>query len=242
MPMALMRVQKWLSDSGQCSRRQGERLIRAGRVSVNGRIVTVLGTKIDPETDRVEVNGRPISGSEEKIYIALNKPRGFVSSCRHGNENLVIDLVDVPQRIFPVGRLDKESTGLLLLTNDGSLHHCLSHPSFDHEKEYEVTVDGHISDNALKYMAKGMPLKGVRTREAQVSRVSDIKFRIILKEGRNRQIRRMVRKVGHQVIELNRIRIANVFLGDLATGAWRYLAPVEKKKLLLFCMECNSGN
>jgi 23S rRNA pseudouridine2605 synthase/23S rRNA pseudouridine2604 synthase len=230
--MSLVRLQKWLSEAGVCSRRQGENLIRAGRVGVNGRVVTVLGTKIDPNTDAVAVDGRPVVGPTSKIYIALHKPAGYVTSCRHPGERLVIDLVAAGSRIFPVGRLDKDSTGLLLLTNDGPLHHYLSHPSFNHEKEYEVIADGPIADNELAYMARGMPLQGIKTRPAKVTRLGETRFRIVLKEGRNRQIRRMVRKVGRRVVSLKRIRIAHIVLGDLAEGDWRPLTAQEQKKLI----------
>lgn len=230
--MSSIRIQKYLSQAGFCSRRKAENLMRAGRVRINGQIATVLGTRIDPETDRIEVDGRPVSASTQKVYIALHKPKGYVTSCDHPGQDLVVDLVDVPQRIYPVGRLDKDSTGLLLLTNDGRLHHQLSHPSFDHEKEYEVTVQHPIADDALQSLAEGVILKGVRTRQAKVVRISGRRFRMVLKEGRNRQIRRMVGKLGHAVMRLKRIRMANVRLGNLPVGAWRHLSAAEKKKLL----------
>ena len=232
--MPLIRLQKWLSEAGVCSRRQGENLIRAGRVVVNGRVVLEMGTKIDPTVDVVAVDHKVIQIRSEKIYIALYKPTGYVTSCRHPGEKLVIDLVPLSERLIPVGRLDKDSSGLLLLTNDGPLHHLLSHPSFDHEKEYEVTVNRHIEDGALAYMAKGMPLKGVMTRPAKVKRLSADAFQITLKEGRNRQIRRMVRKVGHRVVTLKRTRIVHIRLGDLKEGQWRYLTPPEIRKIEQF--------
>ena len=130
-----MRLQKFLSTAGICSRRRGEALIKAGRVSVNGQIVVELGTKIDPAKDQVSFDGRPIKYEQRLVYIVLNKPVDYVTSCRHPGEKIVLELVDIAQRVYPIGRLDKDSTGLLLLTNDGRLHHKLSHPSFDHEKE-----------------------------------------------------------------------------------------------------------
>jgi 23S rRNA pseudouridine2605 synthase/23S rRNA pseudouridine2604 synthase len=145
---------------------------------------------------------------------------------------LVVDLVDLPHRVYPIGRLDKDSVGLLLLTNDGRLHHQLSHPSFDHEKEYEVTVQHPIADGVLHRLARGVDLEGVKTRQARVKRLSGRRFRIVLKEGRNRQIRRMVSKMGHNVVRLKRIRMANVRLGNLPSGNWRHLTAAEKKKLL----------
>ena len=227
-----MRLQKFLSAAGVCSRRKGEQFIRDGRVTVNGQIVVELGTRVDPLKDRVGLDGRQVHYAPEAVYIALNKPAGYVTSCRHPGEKIVLDLVDIPRRVYPVGRLDKDSTGLLLLTNDGRLHHRLSHPSFDHEKEYEVTVARPISRGALQKIAAGILLEGTRTRPARVSRISARRFRIVLQEGRNRQIRRMVSKVGNQVTRLQRKRIANIKLGRLAPGKWRYLRPAEKKQLL----------
>jgi 23S rRNA pseudouridine2605 synthase/23S rRNA pseudouridine2604 synthase len=230
--MGDIRIQKYLSSAGVCSRRKAESYIRAGRVHVNGKPVTVLGTKIDPHKDRIEVDGKPVGAPAQKIYIALNKPKGYVTSCDHPGEALVVDLVDLPDRIYPIGRLDKDSVGLLLLTNDGRLHHRLSHPSFDHEKAYEVTVQHPIDDGVLAHLSQGVVLKGVKTRPARVERLSGRRFRIVLKEGRNRQIRRMVSKMGHKVVRLKRIRVANIRLGNLPAGAWRHLSAAEKKTLL----------
>ena len=229
--MSSIRLQKFLSQAGFCSRRKGEEYIKAGRVTVNGEAVTQLGTKVDPETVRVEVDGIPVDLHAELIYIALNKPQGYVTSCDHPREKIVLDLVDIDQRVYPVGRLDKDSTGLLLLTNDGRIHHRLSHPSFDHEKEYDVTVAGPISNGSLKKMEKGLPLMGTRTRPASIRRISSRRFRITLQEGRNRQIRRMVRKVGNRVVKLKRIRVAGINLERLAPGQWRYLQSGEIAQL-----------
>lgn len=235
--MALIRLQKWLSEAGVCSRRHGENLIRTGKVRVNGAVVTTLGTKIDPEKDRVQVDGRPVQVDSQKIYVALHKPRGYVTSCDHPGQQVVIDLIDIKERIYPVGRLDKDSTGLLLLTNDGRLHHRLSHPSFDHEKEYEVTVERPIDDSALLRLAEGMPVLGSMTRPARVRRLSGRHFRIVLLEGRNRQIRRMVKQLGYQVKQLKRIRIAHIHLGGLPEGAWRHLTRAETKQLMAHVVE-----
>ncbi len=227
-----MRLQKFLSAAGVCSRRKGEEFIKAGRISVNGEVIVELGTKIDPDQDRVEVDGKAIQPSNTLVYIALNKPKDYVTSCSHPGQKVVVDLVDVSERIYPVGRLDKDSTGLLLLTNDGRLHHRLSHPSFDHEKEYDVTVARPISEGALKKMRDGLPLMGTKTRPARITRISHRRFRIVLQEGKNRQIRRMVRKVGNEVTRLQRQRFASIKLGNLPPGKWRYLSPGEKKSLL----------
>ena len=229
--MNLIRLQKYLSQAGVCSRRKGEEFIRQGRVTVNGVVVTKLGTRVDPAGDMVRWDGKLVQFHGESVYIALNKPEGVVSSCDHPGEKTVVDLVRVDQRVYPVGRLDKDSTGLLLMTNDGRLHHSLSHPSFDHEKEYEVTVEKHITDGALNKLARGLSLQGKRTRRAKVKRLSPQRFRIILQEGRYRQIRRMVRKVGWRVVLLNRVRIACIHLGALQPGQWRYLDTEEVARL-----------
>lgn len=229
--MSLMRLQKYLSAAGFCSRRKGEEIIQAGRVGVNGRVVTRLGTKVDPDKDRVTVDGNPLQMKTALIYIALNKPPGYVTSCEQDNDRIVMDLVDIPERVYPVGRLDKDSCGLLLLTNDGRIHHRLSHPSFDHEKEYEVSVAEPIPAGALKSMAKGLPMMGTKTRPAEIKRMSARRFRIVLQEGKNRQIRRMVRKVGGRVVALKRIRIANIRIGRLPQGKWRHLSETEVKAL-----------
>jgi len=229
--MPLLRLQKYLSAAGVCSRRKGEEFIKNGRVTVNGKLVVELGTKIDPEKDQVCINGKTVKEEYNPVYIALNKPADYVTSCSHPGEKIVLDLVDIPQRIYPVGRLDKDSSGLLLLTNDGRLHHKLTHPSFDHEKEYDVTVVKPITDGALRKMAAGLPMMGTKTRPARIQRISARRFCIVLQEGKNRQLRRMVRKVGNQVTKLKRIRVAGIKLGRLPLGKWRYLTEKEKQAL-----------
>jgi 23S rRNA pseudouridine2605 synthase/23S rRNA pseudouridine2604 synthase len=227
----MMRLQKFLSSAGVCSRRKGEKYIKAGDVCVNGVQITELGRKVDPHKDTVTIWGKTVKISEKKIYIALNKPRGYVSSCSHPGEKIVLDLIDLPNRVFPIGRLDKDSTGLLLLTNDGPIHHRLSHPSHDHEKEYVVTLSTPLPVGALRHMAEGLPLMGTKTRPARIVKISERRFKITLKEGRNRQIRRMVRKVGGRVKALKRIRFAHIHLGRLAEGQWRHLSHKEIVRL-----------
>ena len=227
-----IRLQKYLAEAGVCSRREGERMILDGRVAVDGRVVTELGTRVEPETVHVTVDGKPVESAEQPIYIVLNKPPGYVSSCRHRDEKIVLDLIDIGRRIFPVGRLDKDSEGLLLLTNDGRLHHRLSHPSFNHEKEYEVTVARPLSNSELQKMATGIVLKGRVTRPARIRRLTGNKFRMVLQEGRNRQIRRMLGQLSHEAIRLKRIRMAGIRLGGLPRGAWRHLTGKEKADLL----------
>jgi pseudouridine synthase len=227
-----VRLQKFLSAAGACSRRKGEQFISQGRVRVNGVVITELGSRVDPEQDRVELDQKPVIIQKALAYVVLHKPRGYVTSCHHRGEPIVLDLVDIPQRIYPVGRLDKDSTGLLLLTNDGRLHHRLSHPSFDHEKEYDVVVSDPISDHALATLARGLTIDGVMTRPARIQRLGASRFRIVLQEGRKRQIRRMAEHVGSRVMELKRIRMACISLGDLSPGQWRHLTSAERAQLL----------
>ncbi len=229
-----MRLQKFLSTAGVCSRRKGEEFIKAGRVKVNGKTVIEQGVQVDPESDRVEVDGKIIRDDQTMIYVMLNKPAGYITSRSHRGEKIVLDLIDVEQRVNPVGRLDKDSTGLLLLTNDGRLHQHLTHPSFDHEKEYTVEVKDPIDDVALGQFREGLFLDGVKTRPASVKRINNRKFRIILKEGKKRQIRRMVEKVGNQVVNLHRIRISTLLLGNLKMGQWRYLSKKEINALKIY--------
>lgn len=228
----MMRLQKFLSTAGICSRRKAEEFISAGRIRVNGSIITRPGTKVHPHNDVVKFDGKPVEFSQKLIYIALNKPEGYVTSCSRQKDPIVLDLLDIPLRIYPVGRLDKDSCGLLLITNDGNLHQRLSHPSFDHEKEYDVTVALPISNSDLDRMARGMHILGTKTRSAVVRRISGKRFRITLKEGRNRQIRRMVRKIKNNVVILQRVRIATIKLGNLPKGKWRHLSEKENKGLL----------
>ncbi|MFU8770098.1 MAG: pseudouridine synthase [Desulfotignum sp.] len=226
----LMRLQKFLARAGVCSRRAAEKLIIDGRIQVNGDTITTLGTQVDPKTDAVCFDGSRVCLPDSMvfIYIAVNKPRGVVTSCvrKHG-DRIILDLVPIPDRIFPVGRLDKDSQGLVLLTNDGDLHNILSHPSHNHEKEYRVTTAHPVRDTDLTAMARGMVIQGKRTRKAKVTRISKDRFTIVLKQGLNRQIRKMVGQTGNRVETLERVRMAGVLLGDLAPGAWRHLTPGE---------------
>jgi len=225
-----MRLQKFLAKAGVCSRRAAEKLMVDGRIKVNGDTVTTLGTQVDPKTDQVVCDGKPVRLSRIKgfVYIVVNKPRGVVTSCaRTHNDRIILDLVPIPDRIFPVGRLDKDTQGLVLLTNDGDLHNRLSHPSHNHEKEYQVTTTHPVKDADLDAMARGMVIQGKKTRKARVRRMAKNRFTIVLKQGMNRQIRKMVGKTGNRVQTLLRVRMANISLGDLQPGAWRYLTPEE---------------
>jgi len=200
-------------------------------VSVNGTVVKALGTKADPAKDKICLDGKQVSYTSEKkreyTYLAVNKPAGVVTTCSQKNAKIILDLVPVKQRVYPVGRLDKDSVGLVLLTDDGELHNRLSHPSHDHEKEYLVYAVRPVSDQDLSAMAKGMLIDGQKTRRARVRRVSETGFKMVLKQGLNRQIRKMVGKTGNEVAMLKRIRMANVQLGNLPSGKWRHLTPKE---------------
>lgn len=230
-----IRLQKILAHSGLCSRRKAETFILEGRVSVNGTVVKALGTKADPAKDRICLDGKKVAYTSEKkreyTYLAVNKPSGVVTTCSQKNAKIILDLVLVKQRVYPVGRLDKDSVGLVLLTDDGELHNRLSHPSHDHEKEYLVYAVRPVSDQDLTLMAQGMMIDGKKTRRARVRRVSETGFKIVLKQGLNRQIRKMVGKTGNEVAMLKRIRMANVRLGNLPPGKWRHLTPKEVKGL-----------
>ncbi|TWI73214.1 23S rRNA pseudouridine2605 synthase [Desulfobotulus alkaliphilus] len=229
-PSEGIRLQKYLADAGLCSRREAERRIEKGRVRINGKTVREMGLRVKPG-DLVEMDGKKAEANDPFIYVMLHKPAEVVTSCRHRGERVVTDLVDLPFRIFPVGRLDKDSTGLVLLTNDGPLHHRLSHPSFDHEKEYLVETAPALDAKALKQMAEGIVIEGRKTRPAKVFPQNRNAFRIVLLEGRNRQIRKMVAACGAEVLRLHRIRMAVLNLGSLPSGEWRHLTPEEVAKL-----------
>ncbi|OQY00581.1 MAG: pseudouridine synthase [Desulfobacteraceae bacterium 4572_130] len=226
-----MRLQKFLSMSGVCSRRKGEEYIVKGRISVNNKIITSLGTKIHSEKDYIAFNNKRIffSPNKENIYIILNKPLGYVTSCSHKGEKTVLDLVNIKKRVYPAGRLDKNSKGLILLINDGDLHNKLLHPSYNHEKEYIIETFNPVGDHDLDKMAQGIMLDNKKTRRARVKRISQYSFNIILKQGINRQIRRMVQKIGNRVKVLKRIRIGSIKLSNLKEGKWRYLNSNEIK-------------
>ena len=227
----IMRLQKFLANAGICSRRKAEEYISQGRVKVNNKIIVEPGTKVNPEKDKVFFDNNKVilNQKKENIYIALNKPVGFISSCFHSHrkEKIILDLIDIKERIYPVGRLDKDSEGLILLTNDGDLHNKLSHPSFDHEKEYDVKTYKVIFNDALKSMEQGIIIDGEKTRKSRVTRLSKFRFEIVLKQGRNRQIRKMLESVGNRVKSLKRIRVANIKLGTLRQGEWRHLTKKE---------------
>ncbi|PID86361.1 pseudouridine synthase [Candidatus Gracilibacteria bacterium] len=225
-----MRLQKYMSESGVCSRRKAEEFIRKGFVKVNGQIATI-GMSIIKGKDSVELDYKVVKEQKEFVYYKINKPRGIETTCSQNGKDSIIDIVDINKRVFPVGRLDKDTTGLILLTNDGRLTNYLIHPRYEHEKEYIVEVFGKIDDDSLKRMSRGLLILGSYTKKAKIKRLSAGKFSIILKEGRNRQIRRMCQAVGYSVKKLKRIRIENIEIGDLDKGEYKELTYKEKKEL-----------
>jgi len=227
--MTLIRLNKHLAGLGVASRREADVLISKGKIKVNGKVVTEMGTKIDPDADKIEVSDSVVQDREKLVYIALNKPKGYVCSVKPTKQdpNIALDLIDIPERIYPVGRLDKETTGLLLLTNDGTFVNKIIHPSSESEKEYEVTFFQQIPMGAIKKLEAGVKLEGSKTLPTKVRKIGPAKIRIILKEGKNRQVRRICQKVGYPVKTLKRVRIKNLELGDLESGKWRYLTKRE---------------
>ena len=229
------RLQKYLSRAGIASRRKSEKLILAGLVKVNNKVVKELGTKIDPEKDKVIVNDNPVS-PKKLVYYAVYKPKGYTCTVSDPHaEKFVTELVPKALNVYPVGRLDKNSRGLLILTNDGALAQKISHPSFESEKEYEVLVSGHPSERVIWQLEHGTFLGDFKTQPAKIKVLEQFahrtSFQVILKEGKKRQIRRMFDKFHHDVIDLKRMRIKNLFLGDLKEGECRELTPSEVNDL-----------
>lgn len=233
----ILRLQKYLAGAGVCSRRAAETLIRAGRVTVDGLVVTELGVKVDASASTVCVDGRTVRLKESATYILLNKPRGVVTTVRdtHGRTTVMDVLGDVGSRLYPVGRLDQDSQGLLLLTNDGSLAFRLLHPSHKIAKTYLVTVHGRPSSSALEQLRQGVEIEGKTTLPCEIrvkgtTRRSTV-LEIVLKEGRKRQIRAMFDTIDHAVIKLMRTRIGPLKLGRLPAGKWRMLSDSEVTSL-----------
>ena len=231
--MALLRLNKYLADQGVASRREADRLISDGLISVNGKVIKEMGVKVDPEKDKVTVSNQVIERQKKLVYIALHKPASYVTSVKRTRvePKIILDLINIKERVYPVGRLDKDTTGLLILTNDGTLTYTLTHPSVECEKEYEVRVDGQIKKGQMDKLKAGVKLWGKKTKETRVKKIAPNRMQIVLTEGKNRQIRRICQKVGLPVKKLKRIRIKNLKLGSLQEGKWRYLTPQEVKML-----------
>lgn len=220
-----IRLNKFISETGFCSRREADKLIDEGKVTVNGKIPE-MGTQVST-TDYIEINGKPLKKKEEFVYLAFNKPVGITCTTEHKVKGNIIDFINFPKRIFPVGRLDKPSQGLIFLTNDGDIVNKILRSGNNHEKEYIVTVDKPISPDFIKSMANGIPILSTTTKKCFVKKESKYVFRIILTEGLNRQIRRMCEYLGYSVVRLERLRIMNVSVDNLPIGKWRYLTQNE---------------
>jgi 23S rRNA pseudouridine2604 synthase len=225
-----VRLNKYISETGVCSRREADKWIEAGRVTCNGQ-PALLGTRV-ADGDDIRIDGKPIGAKKAQIYLALNKPVGITCTTEADVEDNIIDLVGYPERIFPIGRLDKESEGLILLTNDGDIVNEILRSENNHEKEYLVTVDRAITDLSLEIMANGVKIMGELTKPCRVGRIDRQSFRMILTQGLNRQIRRMCSALGYRVQRLQRVRIMNVRLGKLRSGEWRHLTASELQGLL----------
>ncbi len=237
------RINKFLSQAGFCSRREADKFIADGRVTINGDVAE-MGAKIKTE-DKICVDGEKISKQKmKKLYIIFNKPKGIVCTTDSGVEkDNIIDYINHPQRIFPIGRLDKTSEGLIFLTNDGDIVNKILRSKNKHEKEYHVTVDKPINSVFIKKMSNGIPILNTVTRKCEVKLVKDYEFKIILTQGLNRQIRRMCEFLGYRVKKLNRIRIMNIKI-DIPVGKWRYFSSKEISELknLLSTSSSNYGN
>ena len=225
-----MRLNRYISDAGFCSRREADRYIAEGKVKINGK-VAVLGQKVQPG-DTVTVNGQPVTGGAPKKYLALYKPRGIVCTADPREKYNVVDYLGYPERVYPVGRLDKDSEGLLLMTSDGDIVNRLLRAAGGHEKEYQVTVDKPINSEFLRRMSSGVPILDRVTLPCKLKSTGKFSFDIILVQGLNRQIRRMCEYLGYRVRELKRVRIMNISIGDMQPGDWRELTKEELDTLM----------
>lgn len=222
-------VNKYISATGICSRREADELIKSGRVTINGSKAT-LGNRVTA-SDEVRLDGRLVKKEVRDIYIAFNKPVGIVSTTDHQEKDNIIDYINHPERLFPIGRLDKDSEGLILLTNNGDIVNKVLRAGNAHEKVYIVTVNKPINDNFIDTMSNGVPILGTVTNKCYVGKIDERTFKIVLTQGLNRQIRRMCEHLGYKVKKLKRIRIININLGNLPSGKWKNLSKAELKGL-----------
>ena len=232
-----IRINKFLSEAGFCSRREADKLIDKNRVKINGK-VPLIGTKVMPG-DRVTVDNKVINvGKEKLVYLAFNKPKGIVCTTDIKREkNNIIDFLNYPKRIFPIGRLDKPSQGLIFLTSDGDIVNKILRASNDHEKEYLVTVDKTITKEFVQKMSSGLPILGTITKKCEVEKIANKKFKIVLTQGLNRQIRRMCEYLNFEVKQLKRVRIMNIHL-DIKPGEWRYFTKKELNQFHCLLIGC----
>ncbi|MBF6629399.1 MAG: 23S rRNA pseudouridine(2604) synthase RluF [Proteiniphilum sp.] len=232
----LVRINKYFSEIGYCSRREADKLIEQKRVTING-VVAEMGSKVSP-ADEIRLNGKLIAGKENKhVYITFNKPRGIVCTTDTRRErNNIVDYINHPERIFPIGRLDKDSQGLILLTSDGDIVNKILRAGNNHEKEYFVTVKQPITKSFIYKMSNGVPILGTVTKKCFVEQIDKFTFRIILTQGLNRQIRRMCEYLGNEVLQLERYRIMNIHL-DIPVGKWRNLTKKELNEIFKLVSE-----
>ena len=237
--MEKIRLQKFLAECGIASRRKAEEYIIEGRVKVNGKIQTELGTKINPEVDKVYFDEELIIKNDEKVYILLNKPIGYVTTVKDQfNRDTVMDLVKIDKKVVPVGRLDMYTSGALILTNDGGFVYKVTHPKHEVDKTYNVTIKGDISIDEIEMLRKGVIIDGYKTKSAKVrilKKVEDknlTRIEVIIHEGRNRQIRKMFKSINKSVVALHRSKIGNISVNDMKIGKWRYLSQDEVNSLL----------
>ena len=232
----LVRINKYFSEIGYCSRREADKLIEQKRVTING-VVAEMGSKVSP-ADEIRLNGKLIAGKENKhVYITFNKPRGIVCTTDTRRErNNIVDYINHPERIFPIGRLDKDSQGLILLTSDGDIVNKILRAGNNHEKEYFVTVKQPITKPFIYKMSNGVPILGTVTKKCFVEQIDKFTFRIILTQGLNRQIRRMCEYLGNEVLQLERYRIMNIHL-DIPVGKWRNLTKKELNEIFKLVSE-----
>ena len=233
------RLQKFLANQGICSRRKAEEYILAGKVKVNGQVVTELGTKVNPEKDKIEFNGQIVSSNVKKVYILLNKPIGYVSTVKDQfNRPTVIELLKkVKENVVPVGRLDMYTSGALILSNDGDFIYQVTHPKHEVNKTYQVTIKGKITNEEVESLKKGVDIGDYITRPAQVKimKIDEEKnisrIEITIHEGKNRQVRKMCEAIDKKVLALHRSKIGNIGVKDLKLGEYRYLSKEELKEL-----------
>lgn len=231
-----VRLQKYLADCGIASRRKAEELILQGKVRVNGKIINELGFKVNTSRDKIEFEGKIVKPEKKKVYILLNKPAGYISATKDQFDNpSVLHLIDIKERLFPVGRLDKDTTGALILTNDGEFSYRLTHPKHEVNKTYIAEVVGRPTDEEMRTFMKGVYIDGRKTYPAKIRIVKETKknsiVEIIIHEGRNRQVKKMCEEIGHKVITLQRYSIGNINIEGLKEGKWRYLTDKEISKL-----------
>lgn len=237
--MEEVRLQKFLANQGVCSRRKAEEHILNGDVKVNGKVVTELGTKIDPAKDKVYFKNEPVGKAEKKVYILLNKPIGYVTTTKDqfGRET-VLDLIDIPEKVLPVGRLDMYTSGALILTNDGEFIYKVTHPKYEIEKTYNVTLKGIVTNEELERLRSGVEIEDYVSGKAKVrllklDREKNIsRVEITIHEGKNREVRKMCAAIGRKVLALHRSKIESIDVKDLKLGEWRYLSSKEVRGLV----------